>query len=116
MKKALIIANTAGFIITFLQKDIKILQSMGFEVDCAGDASYKDREENDKTFRDFGCKFYQIDMDARNPASRANLKGFEQIRTLIKAEKYDFVHCHTPVAGALTRLAAIPVRMGGVYE
>lgn len=103
-----------GLLLLSCKKILKILQSMGFEVNCAGDASYKDREENDKTFRDFGCKFYQIDMDARNPASRANLKGFGQIRTLINAEKYDFVHCHTPVAGALTRLAAIPARMGGI--
>jgi glycosyltransferase involved in cell wall biosynthesis len=113
MKRALILANTAGFIITFLQNDIKILQSMGYEVDCAGDASYKNKEENDETFLEFGCKFYQIDMDAKKPLSMNNLKAYKQVKKLIKSGDYSVIHCHTPVAGFLGRIAARAKRRTG---
>lgn len=50
-------------------------------------------------------KFYDINF-ARFPFSIANIKAYKQLKKIIKENNYDIIHCHTPVAGVLTRLAA----------
>ena len=50
-------------------------------------------------------KFYDINF-ARFPFSKTNIKAYKQLKKIITENKYDIIHCHTPVAGVLTRLAA----------
>ena len=50
-------------------------------------------------------KFYDISF-ARFPFSEANIKAYNQLKKIITENRYDIIHCHTPVAGVLTRLAA----------
>ena len=50
-------------------------------------------------------KFYDINFD-RFPFSKTNIKAYKQLKKIITENKYDIIHCHTPVAGVLTRLAA----------
>ena len=50
-------------------------------------------------------KFYDINF-ARFPFSRANIKAYKQLKKIITENDYDIIHCHTPVAGVLTRFAA----------
>ncbi len=50
-------------------------------------------------------KYYDINF-ARFPFSKANIKAYKQLKKLIQENNYDIIHCHTPVAGVLTRLAA----------
>ena len=50
-------------------------------------------------------KFYDIHF-ARFPFSKVNIKAYKQLKKIIKENNYDIIHCHTPVAGVLTRLAA----------
>lgn len=115
-KKALIVSALAGFIGTFLRHDIEILQSMGYEVHCAGNASNKDSIENEKNFRDMGTVFHQIDFSSKSPMSKDSVIALKEMKQLLKVEKYDLIHCHTPIAGAITRVAAMPYRKraGGV--
>lgn len=109
-KKALIVSALAGFIVTFLEHDIETLQSMGYEVHCAGNASNKNPIENENSFLEMGTVFHQVDFSSKSPLSRDSLKAFKEIKQLLKEEKFDLVHCHTPIAGAITRIAAIPYR------
>lgn len=44
---------------------------------------------------------------ARNPFSWANAKALFKLTSIIRKGGYDIVHCHTPVASVLTRLAAL---------
>lgn len=50
-------------------------------------------------------KHYDIDFD-RFPFSRKNFYAYRKLKNVILENQYDIVHCHTPVAGVLTRLAA----------
>ena len=50
-------------------------------------------------------KHYDIQF-ARFPFSKTNIKAYKQLKKLIQENNYDIIHCHTPVAGVLTRLAA----------
>lgn len=42
----------------------------------------------------------------RSPFSKQNFSAYKQLRKIILENKYDIIHCHTPVAGVLARLAA----------
>ena len=48
---------------------------------------------------------HQISI-ARNPFQLDNIKGIQQLRKMIEKEKFDIIHCHTPMGGVITRLAA----------
>lgn len=50
-------------------------------------------------------KYYDIKF-ARFPFSKTNINAYKQLKKLMKENNYDIIHCHTPVAGVLTRLAA----------
>ena len=50
-------------------------------------------------------KFYDINF-TRFPFSKANIKAYKQLKKIITENNYDIIHCHTPVAGVLARLAA----------
>ena len=50
-------------------------------------------------------KYYDINF-ARFPFSKANINAYKQLKKLIQENNYEIIHCHTPVAGVLTRLAA----------
>ena len=50
-------------------------------------------------------KYYDIQF-ARFPFSKANINAYKELKKLIQENNYDIIHCHTPVAGVLTRLAA----------
>ncbi len=49
----------------------------------------------------------------KKPLSIGNLRAFRALRRLLVREQYDLVHCHSPAAGAVTRLAVrtLPRRM-----
>jgi len=50
---------------------------------------------------------------SRNPLSITNIKGYFQLKKIIKTEGFEVIHCHTPVGGMITRLAAISSRKKG---
>lgn len=80
---------------------LKMFKEAGWEVHVAA--------KND--FVDEPCvipncdKYYDIDFD-RFPFSRKNFYAYRKLKNIILENQYDIVHCNTPVAGVLTRLAA----------
>lgn len=50
---------------------------------------------------------HHFDMEfVRAPFSQRNIAAYKQLKQIIETNHYDIIHCHTPVAGVLTRLAA----------
>ena len=105
MKKALIIANLAGFA-SFLLHDINTLQNMGYEIFYAANANKLKWKDTKRKLEEKNVKFIQVDFDSKNPFSFQNIKSFRQISKLLKEEKFDLIHCHTPIPGMTVRLAA----------
>lgn len=50
-------------------------------------------------------KYYDVKF-ARFPFSKTNIKAYKKLKKLIQENNYEIIHCHTPVSGVLTRLAA----------
>ena len=105
-KKILLIANTARFLVLFERNDMKILMDMGYEVHCASNFSGElDETDAVETLESRGAVVHQIDI-ARSPLSLGNGKALRQTVRLMEENRFDAVHCHTPMGAVLARLAA----------
>ena len=108
MKKALIVATVLKkHIVQFHIPTIKMLKGMGWQVDVAAADDYDG--EYDVSFCD---NYYDIPF-GRSPLSKTNITAYKQLKQLIDEGDYDVVHCHTPMGGFLTRLAACEARKKG---
>lgn len=61
---------------------------------------------------DFADKVFDIPFE-RSPFKPKNKRALSELRKVINAEKYDIIHCNTPVGGILTRWAARKTRKKG---
>lgn len=68
---------------------------------CAGD----DFEEGDTREIPYCDKFYPVDF-SRNPLNPRNLRTYKQLKQIIDAHNYELIHCHTPIASVIGRIAA----------
>lgn len=98
--------TTIGGTMNFFKAFIKQMIDEGHMVDVA-------TNENDsivpECYREWGCTVYQIDT-SRSPLDKGNLKAIKQIKGIVDRQKYDIVHCHTPIAAMCTRLACRKAR------
>lgn len=106
VKKALVVSALAGFIVTFLQHDIELLQNMGYEVHCAGNSSNKNPGETRTAFEKLNVIYHQIDFSSKSPLSKDNIKAFRQVNSLLNLEHFEVIHCHTPIPGVIVRVLA----------
>lgn len=101
--------TTIGGTMSFFTSYIQTLLDEGHQVDIA---TNENSGKVPECYREWGCKVYQIDT-SRSPLNRGNLKAIRQIKSLAAAQKYDIVHCHTPIAAMCTRLACRKMRKNG---
>lgn len=98
MKKFLFISNISNRITNFSIPSILAAQKLGYEVHMAANYS----EFNDDPSK-YNVILHHIDI-ARNPFSLRNIRAYKQMLELMKKEKFDIIHCNTPVGGMLGRL------------
>lgn len=118
MKKVLIVASVSEMIEAFLLPNIKLLQNMGNEVHVM--ANFKDtdalRQERINLFKEQllnrGVISYSLPIH-RDPFHVENKRAYHQMKEIIETEQFSMIHCHTPIGGVLTRLAARKVRETG---
>ena len=107
MKKILFVTHNGRFLVQFELNDIRILQKMGYEVHCA--TNFKGefmRADAETTLKEHGVICHQVDIE-RSPAKlKSNYRAYKQIKTLMKKECFEALHCHTPMGGVVGRLAA----------
>lgn len=107
MKKALVVA-TVGRFFDFEKNDINLMKELGYEVHGATNMML----EEDDDINTFDIIKHQIDF-ARSPFSRQTIVAYKQLKDLLRKNRFDLIHCHTPVGGILTRLAARKYRKSG---
>lgn len=111
MKRALMVATVFKFL-NFEKSDIEILQSMGYEVHTATNMHGAKWLQDDGTFKGNPIIRHQIDF-GRSPFSKDSIKAYKQLKKLLSEYPFDLIHCHTPVAAAITRIAANKYRKKG---
>ena len=94
-KKVLFVATVDSHILAFHLPYLELLQSKGYEVHVATNGVEKIPHCDKK---------HQISFE-RNPFKLNNLKAIKQMKKLLEKEHFDFIHCHTPMGAAVTRLA-----------
>lgn len=107
--KILYVANVYRHITSFHMPYLKWLKSQGFEVHVAGSGDESIPKWTDVPYVD---KNFDISIK-RSPYSFQNIKAYKQLKGIVESEKYDIVHCHTPMGGVLGRLASRGLRKQG---
>lgn len=118
-KKVLIVASVVSFIEWFNKENVQYLnENLGCEVHIACNFDYMEDtdEERTKTFLNKlneDCVVLHNIHFARSPLSKENLSAYNHLKDVINSEQFDLIHCHTPVASMLTRIAAKAARRNG---
>lgn len=111
MKKMLMLASVASMIDQFNIPNIVLLQEMGYEVHvaCNFEKGSTCTPEKVKALQnrldDMGVRYFQIDFSRNILKVNEILTAYKQVKQLLEKEKYTFIHCHSPIGGAVGRLA-----------
>lgn len=116
-KKALVVTTVASTIDQFCMNDISILHE-NYEVEVAANfaignnTSLERIHEFKRELKENGIKINEIEF-SRKPLSKSNIVSYKELKKLIENKKYEIIHCHTPVAAMITRLASRAIRKKG---
>lgn len=97
MAKILFVANIHAHFNAFHLPYIEWLIDCGHEVHVAAGGP--------STKVNFAQKQFYIPVQ-RTAFSFKNLKAIKELKKILEGEKYDYIHCHTPIASVVARLAA----------
>lgn len=103
MKKILFAATVTDHFYYFHLPYLRYFHDSGWEVHVAGKGN---RDLPDCDFR------YDIPFE-RSPFSSGNLRAYRLLKEIIDNNDFDIIHCHTPMGGLLTRIAASSKRKEG---
>lgn len=110
MKKVLFVATVVKtHIMEFHIPYLKMFKEMGWETAVAAKNDYETPADCVIPYCD---TYYNISFE-RNPLKLNNWNAYRSLKKIIETEKFDIIHCHTPVGAMLTRLAAKQMRKHG---
>lgn len=107
--KVLLTATVQSHICQFHRPLVEMLHQHGCQVHVA---ARNNLAEKNGLKLDFVDKVYNVPF-SRSPRSRDNIEAYKQLKAIIDREKYDIIHCNTPMGGVVTRLAARKARKNG---
>jgi len=110
MKKVLFVATVVKLhIMVFHIPYLEWFKKNGYEVHVAARNDYDNKEECIIPFCD---QFHDLPFE-RSPLRKNNLQVYKELKNIIDTEEYEIIHCHTPMGGAIGRLAARSTRKKG---
>ncbi len=107
MKKCLIVSTVSRQFTLFERGNIEVLKGLGYEIHCA--ANFDDATE---ALDELEIIRHPFDIQ-RSPYLLTNIKAYKQVKQIIAEGDYDLIHCHSPMGGVLTRLAARKAKKNG---
>ncbi|QUO31231.1 glycosyltransferase [Faecalicatena sp. Marseille-Q4148] len=111
MKKALVFASVASMIQQFNMNNIRLLQELGYQVDVACNfkfgSSISDEKirELKKTLEELHVGYYHIPVPRKIQDVKGIMKSYRMSLKLMNEQKYDLIHCHSPIGGIICRMA-----------
>lgn len=107
MKKVLFVATVVkAHIMVFHIPFLKWFKENGYETYVCAKNDYENKEDCFIPYCDY---YYDLPFE-RSPIKLNNIKTYKQLKEIIDSTDFDIIHCHTPMGGVLTRLAARNVR------
>lgn len=111
-KKVLLLASVASMIDQFNMQNIRLLQEMGYEVHVA--CNFKEGNTCDasrirllqETLRGMGVAMHPWDCPRKLYSLSGCMRAYRQVRRLVRQYPVDWIHCQSPIGGALARIAA----------
>lgn len=119
MKKALMLASTASMIDQFNMDNIALLKRE-YEVHVAcnflegNTCSDEQIASLQQRLKSMGVPYYQVDITRNVLNIPQVLRAYRQTKQLMQTHNFSLVHCHSPIGGAVCRLAAMPFRKKGM--
>lgn len=118
-KRALMLASVASMIDLFNMDNIKILKDLGYKVDVAcnfeeGSITSQERvNEFRKELEENGIHTYQLPIPRSVSKVKQIFDSYKLTKKLVEKNKYQIVHCHSPIGGVICRLACRKARKYG---
>lgn len=107
MKKVLFVATVVKHhIISFHIPYLQWFKQNGYETHVCAANDYNNKEECVIPY----CDIYYDLPFSRFPFSMCNFTSYIKLKKIVSDNHFDIIHCHTPVGGALARLAARNLR------
>lgn len=94
LRKALLVTHVSGFVPQFEMNNVRILQSMGYEVHYASNFNTPSYGTDNHRLDGTGIICHQIDF-VRSPFDKRNFQVYRQMVELMRREDFSLVHCHT---------------------
>lgn len=88
---------------------LKMFQAHGWHTSVAARNDYNEPADCKIPYCD---EYFDVAFD-RSPCRLNNIRAYRQLKRIIDEGRFDIVHCHTPVASVLTRLAVRKSRNRG---
>lgn len=118
-KKVLCIASMASNLDNFNRNNVRLLRKLGYEVTLASNFNTKEDTNSQQKIKSFvkemqaeGIVIKQIDFSRHIGSIRRQLNSFKQVKELL-SNRFDLIHCHTPICAAITRICAKKYRRSG---
>jgi len=115
------LASVASTIEQFNQDNIRLLQSLGYDVDVAcnfikgNNISDSAVEEFKRLLTEINVGFYHIDFDRNALNIKQDIVAVRQVVKLVRENGYYAIHCHTPIGGVAGRIAARKAGIKVIY-
>lgn len=120
-KKVLMLASVASMIDQFNMSNIDILLKIGYDVDVACNFGYGSTCSDEKIaelkakLKEKGVRCFQIDFTRSVMNLFQDGKAYKQVRKLVENNKYDLIHCHSPIGGVIGRIVAHETNTKVIY-
>ena len=110
MKKVLFVATVVRLHLNLFHLPyLRWFHEQGWQVDVAANNDFDDPQDCVIPC----CDHHYVIPFERSPFKKENLEAYRQLKRLLDREHYDIIHCHTPMGGVITRLAAGSARNRG---
>lgn len=114
--KALILASVASMIDQFNMENIKLLLERGYQVEVVcnckvGNTISDERVENlIQRLSDMGVRVIHMPIPRKITDIKGIVNSLKRVRHLCDENKYELLHCHSPIGSVVARLAVKNVR------
>ena len=120
-KRVLILASVASMIGQFNRDNISLLQEMGYKVDVA--CNFKNgstfSEESAKQLKkeliEQGVRCFHVDFSRSPVQIGKHVQCYRTVKRLMIENQYLFCHCHSPIGGAIARIAGHATKTKIIY-